>query len=77
MNEFIIRILEAIDRNDYEMSMEKEVNETVVRDLQTVTGCHDIIELLLDFLEQREDEVISLEMENEEMLIRLAERRGK
>lgn len=74
--EIFIKILEAIDRNDYELSIQKEINETVANDLETVDGCHTIIEMLLGFIEQIEDEKTDIEWRSEEMLIELAEYRG-
>lgn len=71
-----IKILEAIDRNDYELSIEKEINETVANDLETVDGCHTVIKMLLGFIGQIEDEKTDLEWRSEEMLIELAEYRG-
>lgn len=75
-DEMFIKILEAIDRNDYELSIQKEINETVANDLETVDGCHTIIKMLLGFIEQIEDEKTDLEWRDEEMLIELAEYRG-
>lgn len=74
--DMFIKILEAIDRNDYELSIQKEINETVANDLETVDGCHTIIKMLLGFLEQVEDEKTDIEWRSEEMLIELAEYRG-
>lgn len=74
--EMFIKILEAIDRNDYELSIEKEINETVASDLETVDGCHTVIKMLLGFLEQIEKEKTDIEWRAEEMLIELAEYRG-
>lgn len=74
--DMLIKILEAIDRNDYELSIEKEINETVANDLETVDGCHTVIKMLLGFIEQIEDEKTDLEWRSEEMLIELAEYRG-
>ena len=75
-NDMFIKILEAIGRNDYELSIEKEINETVASDLETVDGCHTIIKMLLGFIEQIEDEKTDIEWRSEEMLIELAEYRG-
>ena len=74
--DMFIKILEAIDRNDYELSIQKEINETVANDLETVDGCHTVIKMLLGFIEQIEDEKTDLEWRSEEMLIELAEYRG-
>ena len=74
--DMFIKILEAIDRNDYELSIQKEINETVANDLETVDGCHTVIKMLLGFIEQIEDEKTDLDWRNEEMLIELAEYRG-
>ena len=74
--EMFVKILEAIDRNDYELSIQKEINETVESDLETVDGCHTIIKMLLGFIEQIEDEKTDIEWRSEEMLIELAEYRG-
>ena len=74
--EMFIKILEAIDRNDYELSIEKEINETVANDLETVNGCHTIIKMLLGFIEQIEDENAELDELNDDMLCELAEYRG-
>ena len=74
--DMFIKILEAIDRNDYELSIQKEINETVENDLETVDGCHAIIKMLLGFLAQVEDEKTDIEWRSEEMLIELAEYRG-
>ena len=75
-DEMFIAILEAIDKYDYELSIQKEINETVEHDLETMDGCHTIIKMLLGFLEQVEDENTELDWRNEEMLIELAEYRG-
>ena len=75
-DEMFIKILEAIDRNDYELSIEKEINETVASDLETVDGCHTIIKMLLGFIEQIEDENAGLDELNDDMLCELAEYRG-
>ena len=74
--EMFIKILEVIDKYDYELSIQKEINETVANDLETVDGCHTIIKMLLGFIEQIEDEKTDLDWRNEEMLIELAEYRG-
>ena len=74
--EMFIEILEAIDRNDYELSIQKEINETVENDLETVDGCHTVIKMLLGFLEQVEEENAELEELNDDMLCELAEYRG-
>lgn len=74
--DMFIKILEAIDRNDYELSIQKETNETVANDLETVDGCHTIIKMLLGFLEQAEEENAELEELNDDMLCELAEYRG-
>ncbi len=74
--EMFIAILEAIDRNDYELSIEKEINETVANDLETVDGCHTVIKMLLGFIEQIEDENAELDELNDDMLCELAEYRG-
>ena len=74
--EMFIAILEAIDKYDYELSIQKEINETVEHDLETVDGCHAVIKMLLGFIEQIEDEYIELDWRSEEMLIELAEYRG-
>ena len=74
--EMFIKILEAIDKYDYELSIQKEINETVESDLGTVDGCHTIIKMLLGFIEQIEDEKTDIEWRSEEMLIELAEYRG-
>lgn len=74
--EMFIKILEAIDRNDYELSIEKEINETVANNLETVDGCHTVIKMLLGFLEQAEEENAELEELNDDMLCELAEYRG-
>ena len=74
--EVFIKILEAIDRNDYELSIEKEINETVANDLETVDGCHTIIKMLLGFIKQIEEENAELDELNDDMLCELAEYRG-
>ena len=74
--EMFIAILEAIDRNDYELSIEKEINETVANNLETVDGCHAIIKTLLGFIEQIEEENAELDELNDDMLCELAEYRG-
>ena len=74
--EMFIKILEAIDRNDYELSIEKEINETVANDLETVDGCHTIIKMLLGFIEQIEEENAELDELNDDMLCELEEYRG-